>query len=138
MATGVSLTLPWPPSANRYWRHIAIRGKPRTLISAEGRAYRKAVADAVLIQRGNKHLQGRLAVTIIAQPPDRRRRDIDNINKALLDALTHAGVYEDDGNIDFLASARASPVKGGRILIHIASAELFRPQWLEILPEPLG
>lgn len=28
--------------------------------------------------------------------PDRRKRDLDNLFKALLDALTHAGVWKDD------------------------------------------
>jgi Holliday junction resolvase RusA-like endonuclease len=32
-------------------------------------------------------------------PPDARRRDIDNYNKALFDALTHAGIWEDDSQV---------------------------------------
>lgn len=33
------LTLPWPPSVNRYWR--AVNG--RNILSAEGRAYRASL-----------------------------------------------------------------------------------------------
>ena len=69
------------------------------IISAEGRNYRKAVADQVLIQRGAKHYEGKLKVTIEAWRPDNRRRDLDNLLKAVLDALTHAGVWTDDGLI---------------------------------------
>ena len=41
-----TVTLPWPPSTNRIWRNVAVSGKPRTLLSQEGRVYRKAAADA--------------------------------------------------------------------------------------------
>ena len=91
----IELTLPWPPSTNRYWRTF----QGRMIISAEGRSYRKAVADQVLIQRGAKHLEGPLVVVIEAWRPDNRRRDLDNLLKATLDAMTHAGVYEDDSQI---------------------------------------
>ncbi len=69
------------------------------IISADGRAYRKAVADQVLIQRGAKNLKGKLVVEIEAWRPDNRRRDLDNLLKAALDGCTHAGVWEDDSNI---------------------------------------
>jgi crossover junction endodeoxyribonuclease RusA len=48
----IELTLPWPPTVNTYWRNF----NGRVLISAKGREYRKAVADQVLIQRANKHI----------------------------------------------------------------------------------
>ena len=38
---GITLTMPWPPSVNKYWRTF----QGRMIISAEGRSYRKAVAD---------------------------------------------------------------------------------------------
>jgi len=91
----IELTLPWPPSVNKYWRTY----QGRMIISAEGRAYRKAVADQVLIQRGAKHYAGKLRVGIEAFRPDNRRRDLDNLLKAVLDGCTHAGVWEDDSNI---------------------------------------
>jgi crossover junction endodeoxyribonuclease RusA len=91
----IELTLPWPPSTNRYWRTF----QGRMIISAEGRSYRKAVADQVLIQRGAKHYAGKMKVEIEAWRPDNRRRDLDNLLKAALDGCTHAGVWEDDSNI---------------------------------------
>ena len=79
----IRLTLPWPPSVNHYWRNF--RG--RMVIGAKGRAYRHAVIASV-IEQGipRDRISCRLAVSIDAYPPDNRRRDIDNINKALLDA----------------------------------------------------
>ena len=103
----ITLTLPWPPSTNTYWRHVGTK----VLISAEGRAYRKAVADQVLIQRGAKRLAGRLHVDIIAHVPDKRRRDLDNLFKSVLDSMTHAGVWLDDEQIDSLA-IRRGPIGG--------------------------
>lgn len=112
----IELTLPWPPTVNTYYRNV--QGK--TLISSAGRAYCKAVADQVLIQRGAKNLECRLAVRIVAFVPDRRRRDLDNILKSLLDSLTRAGVWADDSQIDKLTIERA-PV-GGMVKVQILEA----------------
>lgn len=91
----IELTLPWPPSVNTYWRMF----ENRMIISKAGREYRKAVSDQVLIQRGAKHFSGTVKVVIEAWKPDRRKRDLDNLLKAVLDAMKHAGVYEDDSLI---------------------------------------
>ncbi|AMO47598.1 Crossover junction endodeoxyribonuclease rusA [Enterobacter sp. FY-07] len=55
------------------------------------------------------------AVEIILYPPDARRRDIDNYNKALFDALTHAGVWEDDSQVKRMLVEWGPVVKGGRV-----------------------
>jgi Holliday junction resolvase RusA-like endonuclease len=44
-------------------------------------------------------LHGDVALSIVAHPPNRRKRDLDNLLKAPLDAMAHAGVYDDDGQI---------------------------------------
>jgi crossover junction endodeoxyribonuclease RusA len=46
-------------------------------------------------------------------PPDKRKRDVDNVLKPLLDALEHANVYENDSQIDKLYVERMEMVKGG-------------------------
>ena len=43
--------------------------------------------------------------------------------KALLDALGHGGVYEDDGQIDRLEIERGSVVPGGKVVVRITSME---------------
>jgi crossover junction endodeoxyribonuclease RusA len=111
----ITLTLPWPPSVNRYWRTF----QGRMIISAEGRSYRKAVADQVLIQRGAKHYAGKLRVNIEAFRPDNRRRDLDNLLKAVLDGCTHAGVWEDDSNIVDLRIYWADTI-GGMLKVKVS------------------
>ena len=112
---GITLTMPWPPSVNKYWRTF----QGRMIISAEGRSYRKAVADQVLIQRGAKHYTGKLRVQIEAFRPDNRRRDLDNLLKAVLDGCTHAGVWEDDSNIVDLRIYWADSI-GGMLKVKVS------------------
>ena len=112
---GIGLTLPWPPSVNKYWRTF----QGRMIISAEGRSYRKAVGDQVLIQRGAKHYAGKLRVQIEAYRPDNRRRDLDNLLKAVLDGCTHAGVWEDDSNIVDLRIYWADSI-GGMLKVKVS------------------
>jgi crossover junction endodeoxyribonuclease RusA len=95
--------LPYPPSINHYWRHVG----PRTLISREGRTFRTNVC-ALLGGGGPRKppVGGRIALAMDAFPPDGRRRDLDNLLKPSLDALQHAGVYEDDSQVDLLVARR--------------------------------
>ena len=113
-----ALTLPWPPSVNHYYRRVGAR----TLISREGRRYRSRIC-AILKDRITTVFEGRVRMDIDAHPPDRRRRDLDNITKALLDALEHAGVYEDDSQIDRLQIERCSVVPRGQVIVRISEAE---------------
>ena len=117
------LTLPWPPSINHYWRRVG----PRTLLSREGRTFRKNVC-ALLGGGGPRKPPsgGRIALAMDAFPPDRRRRDLDNIQKPVLDVLEHAGVYEDDSQVDLLLTRRRGPVKGGRLDVRVEELPLRR------------
>jgi crossover junction endodeoxyribonuclease RusA len=113
----IEVELPYPPSINHYYRKVG----PRTLISREGRRFREEVTS-VLAALNLRPMTGPLEVQIDVYPPDRRRRDIDNVQKALLDALEHGGAYQDDSQIVRLAIEKHDPAPGGRTLVRIRKA----------------
>lgn len=110
----IEITLPWPPSVNHYWR----MWQGRMVIGTKGREYRKAVSDLVMIHKGTRSIEGKVKMTIEAFRPDNRRRDLDNLLKAVLDALGHAGVYHDDSLVVDLRIYWA-PEIGGMLKVKI-------------------
>jgi crossover junction endodeoxyribonuclease RusA len=117
----IVLRLPYPPSVNHLWRKgKTIAGRPVTYMSKEGTAFRGQVGWIVKGQR-IKQIEWPAHVHIDAYPPDRRERDGDNLWKATLDALVHAGVLKGDSNKHVLAHSMqwhsASKVPGSTITI---------------------
>lgn len=116
LAANVSLMLPYPPSVNHYWR--SCRG--RVFISKAGLTYRAQVAAIARSQgQGAKPLAGRLIMGVVTHAPDNRKRDLDNVLKALLDALAKARVYNDDSQIDDLRIVRGDTSKIGFVTVEI-------------------
>ena len=66
----------------------------------------------------------RLKVDILVFPPDNRRRDLDNVLKAILDSLEDAKVFKDDSLIDDLRVRRMDTFKDGKIEVGIEIIEL--------------
>ena len=100
---------------NHIWRRVG----RRTVISREGRRYRTAVCAALAAVRVTAML-GRLSVRVTVCPPDARRRDLDNVQKALLDALAKGGAYRDDSQIDRLEVIRGPITPGGKVLVELS------------------
>ena len=98
------IILPWPPSVNHAFATVG----RRRVLSQKGRDYRDSVAKRVLMDRWQNAfgLHDEITVKIVAYPPDKRRRDLDNSMKAVLDALQTAGVYPDDSQIVSLSIIR--------------------------------
>lgn len=117
-ATSFGGALPWPPTVNTYWRNITVNGKSRVLVSAKGRAYRDAVARAV----GRvQPLAGPLVFSAVYYPPDNRKRDLDNLFKSLLDALTAAGVWANDSQVREIHARFGDEVRpGGEVDVAVA------------------
>ena len=109
------IEIPWPPSVNTYWRNV----KGKTLLSAKGRAYQKTISDMAWLWP--KYSKERLHVEVTAYPPDRRRRDLDNLPKAIFDSLEKAGVYADDEQIDFFSIERGEIKKPGLVVVRITT-----------------
>jgi crossover junction endodeoxyribonuclease RusA len=119
-----TIRFPWPPSVNGYWRAIP-RGKGVTqILSAEARTFRSKASMECLLRNAPKLGTARLVVTITMHAPDKRARDIDNHAKAVLDALTHAHVWDDDSQIDELHLIRGAVVPhDGHVIVEIAALD---------------
>jgi crossover junction endodeoxyribonuclease RusA len=114
----LKIELPYPPSINHYWRRVGAK----TLISKEGRRYREAVA-AICQEQRISFGDASLSLSITAHPPDRRRRDLDNLLKAPLDAMQAAGVYQDDYQIEVIHLERGECVCNGSLIVEIEASE---------------
>jgi crossover junction endodeoxyribonuclease RusA len=104
----ITLKLPYPPSVNHYWGQVG----SRKFLGKKGKEFREAVFLCALNAR-HRVLNARLEVKVYLYPPDKRKRDIDNVLKSLLDALEHARVYENDSQIDKLCVTRMEVMKEG-------------------------
>jgi len=113
-----TVTLPYPPSVNHYYRRVG----PRTLISREGRAYRDRVA-VVLMGLGVRPLRGPLHMRIEVYPPDNRRRDLDNLQKSLWDALQKGGAYHDDSQVVRFEVEKRQVVPNGKVVVGIEEVQ---------------
>ena len=113
----LALTLPFPVSVNQYYRAI-LRGRICcSILSKKGREFKERVANMVAESEKNP-TDKRVMCQIKLYPPDRRKRDIDNYAKSLLDSLTGIA-WVDDEQIDCLAISREEIVKGGKTEITI-------------------
>lgn len=117
----ITLELPYPVSANRYWRKTG----NRTYISAEAQQYRKAVALKMALGAYRRPYTAFVELGIYLHPkkPKQRRvgvptrsMDLDNALKVLIDAL-QGYVYEDDSQIRRIVAERMEPVPGGKVVV---------------------
>lgn len=89
-AREVTMTLPIPPSANRYWRSYG----GHVVVSSEARDYKAAVRYSTL---GVRPFDGLVAVNVTVFR-ERKAGDLDNYLKILLDALKGV-LYDDDSAV---------------------------------------
>lgn len=124
MHSAITLILPFPPSMNTYWRSPS-RGalKGRVLISENGRRFRLNVIADILEHfngRTPKPITGDISLQLVLFPPTAHRRDLDNFIKAIQDALTHAGIWNDDSQVKHLDIEWGEKVAGGKSVVTIS------------------
>lgn len=118
----VRLTLPEPPSANRYWR--VWHGHP--VKSVEAHEYTDAVTAALLKQIAHADRQ-QLPVTgpigiALAWHRSAKRGDLDNRAKVALDALQGL-LYVDDQQVVALVMTRHESPRRGRLEVEVWRVE---------------
>ncbi len=107
--------LPWLPAGVNA-NHQLIRGGKTPYLRPEVILWRYEVG--FIVQQGEKIPDGRLSVVIDLEPPNKRRRDLDNTLKPILDSIWLAS-GRDDADIDQLTVHRRPPIKGGRITVTV-------------------
>lgn len=129
----IRLTLPYPISANRYWRNVTIPGRTMLVPTREAKDFKEQVGWLCRAAGVKAPIAGRVAITIRlypARPLDWAKRqrtqgqtwddsvrciDLDNANKVLLDSLKGVAI-EDDRWVRSLHCDRMEPdEKGARV-----------------------
>lgn len=120
----MKITLTGEPKSTNHIYRAACRGRfPTTYMTPEGKALKEAYqweAQAQAAKAGFKPLAGDLAVSIRFFLCTHRKRDLDNMNKLVLDALTGIA-WEDDSQIADLRLTRAYDRASPRIEITVST-----------------
>lgn len=121
----IELILPYPPSVNHYKR------VGRTITTKTGKKFQSRVDspltkrfyyEVFMIARQKTQLgfQGAtISLEIDVFPPDKRKRDLDNILKVLIDALQKANLFDDDSQIARLLVTRRGIIDQGQIIVRM-------------------
>lgn len=141
----ITLTLPYPISANRYWATCAVRGRAITYVTAEAKAYKSEVALVAKSAGVRAPIQGRVAIGIKLYPKrpqdwERRARnnptgwdddvrciDLDNARKVLYDAFKGV-VIVDDKWVRKESGERMEPDGEARLVVTIERIVTASPQ----------
>lgn len=116
-----TIFLPYPPSANNLWRVF----KCRIIRSADYRGWISNAGKVLNAQHPQK-LTGPVTIHITANPPDKRRRDIDNLAKSTVDLLeAHQVIERDDMAIVRKLTLEAGELRrgDGRVVVTVENAE---------------
>lgn len=102
---------------NHAWKHAG----RKHYLTEKAKRYYWDVAYVCRAQNAVWRLEGSLEVEVRIYPPDKRKRDADNVWKVVADSLTKAGVWCDDSQIHDIRLLRL-PVDGtARVEVRIKS-----------------
>jgi len=144
----VKLILPYPISANLYWRTVVAKGAQfaNTYVSPDAVRYKRQVKIAAYDQGMREPIKGRVSVAVELYPhrpvdwqkraraspmdwdDDVRCIDLDNALKVLLDALRKIA-YTDDAWVRRIAAERMEPDhEGERVIVTVEPIVRVSPQ----------
>ncbi len=108
----IELRLPLPPSTNNLF---ITRGKKR-IVSPRYRKWRDE-AGWMLVEQNPKPVKGDFDLWLYIEWPDRRKRDLDNSIKGVLDLLVSHQLVEDDSLCQAMHIYRA--LKGRECVVRV-------------------
>jgi len=112
----LEIELPYPPSVNNYKR------VGRTVMTKTGKSYQQRVntnKNLKAIKRIPMPIEDEISLEVYLHPPDKRKRDIDNPCKPLIDSLVKGGLLKDDVQISRLTIERCAIIDGGKVILRI-------------------
>jgi Holliday junction resolvase RusA-like endonuclease len=124
------LDLPLPPSVNRCFANVPGKGRVRSSIY---RRWQKAALAEIRAQARGIIFRGTFRLAILASDQGlTRRRDADNLGKAICDALTKAGTIADDchHHLRSIALVWTPKLAAGACRVHViemAAAPISKP-----------
>lgn len=109
--------LPFPPSTNRLWR---IAGKRMY----RSKRYLEWLGECALaLELENRpEIDYPFNIEIVVGRPDRRRRDLDNLAKPILDCLQHCMIIKDDCHNQQMSLMWSNEIEGCKVTIWPAAA----------------
>lgn len=115
------LVLPYPVSANRYWRSFVPKGSHRALVvrSDEAKSYTSEVAWIAKAAGCRTPTERPVDLRITLIPRNRTVMDLDNCLKVTIDALKGV-VYADDKQVRRILAQYAEPDGKGAVIVEIA------------------
>lgn len=146
----ITLTLPYPISANRYWASRVVtpkggRAMALPYVTTEAKAFKASVLQLARAAGIIAPITGRVAIDVKLYPHrpldwQKRQRlagaawddtvqciDIDNANKVLLDSLKEI-VIDDDKWVRRLSSERMEPDGEARVVVTVTRIATEQPQ----------
>lgn len=112
----LELVLPFPPSVNNTWE---IAGKKIIIKPHVVKFRHTARAMAIRQARGRAMICEPVCVWMVFYPPDKRRRDLDNLPKSVFDVLTKAKIWQDDKLVHEMHLKWGEEVPLGKAIVKI-------------------
>lgn len=152
--TAITLTLPYPISANRYWRQVIVKGHAISVPTKEAKAYIEEVGWMCKQAGIRQPFPGRVAVHIALYPQrpqdwlkrmqklgaewdnDVRCMDLDNARKVLYDALKGIAFTDDDRVFEDSGKRMEPDANGARVVVTITPLQVAQPQVALDLKQP--
>jgi crossover junction endodeoxyribonuclease RusA len=128
----IEVVLPYPPTVNHYWgrkhhvRRVFEKGKWKdkvicqNFIKREGEIFHKQVENILQYYRKKEPYTGNVRLEVDIYPPDKRKRDTNNLLKALEDSLQKSKVIADDNQICVTLTRRCEIDRpNGKVIIRL-------------------